>query len=55
MYLPPGHHRALRREARERGISLTKRHGIDEALALDTHFRVFRTGPGRRRAFRVTP
>ncbi|MBI5481020.1 MAG: hypothetical protein HY906_19335 [Deltaproteobacteria bacterium] len=24
VYLPPGHHRALRREARERGISLTE-------------------------------
>ena len=29
--------------------------GIEEALALDDHFRVYRFGPGRRRAFRVLP
>ncbi len=29
--------------------------GIDEALAFDDHFRIYRFGPGRRRAFRVLP
>ncbi|MBI5481021.1 MAG: PIN domain-containing protein [Deltaproteobacteria bacterium] len=36
-------------------FALMERHGIDEALALDAHFRVFRAGPGRRRPFRVVP
>jgi uncharacterized protein len=36
-------------------FALMERHGIDEALALDAHFRVFRAGPGRRRSFVVIP
>jgi len=29
--------------------------GIEEALAFDDHFRIYRFGPGRRRGFRVLP
>lgn len=32
-----------------------ERRGIEEVLAFDEHFRVYRYGPGRRRAFRVVP
>lgn len=32
-----------------------ERRDIGEALAFDGHFRVYRFGPGRRRAFRVLP
>lgn len=34
---------------------LMEREGIEEALALDAHFRVYRYGPSRRRAFVVRP
>jgi predicted nucleic acid-binding protein len=36
-------------------FALCERHGIDDALALDAHFRVFRAGPRRQRALRVLP
>ncbi len=32
-----------------------EREGIEEALALDAHFRIYRYGPARRRAFLVGP
>lgn len=32
-----------------------ERRGIDEVLAFDDHFRIYRFGPRRRRAFRVLP
>lgn len=32
-----------------------ERRGIDEVLAFDDHFRTYRFGTGRRRAFRVVP
>ena len=36
-------------------FALMERARIDTALALDHHFRVYRYGPDRRRAFRVLP
>ncbi len=35
--------------------ALMERLGITEALSLDDHYRVYRYGPERRRAFRVLP
>lgn len=32
-----------------------ERRGIGEVLAFDDHFRTYRFGPGRRRAFRILP
>lgn len=34
-------------------FALMERHRIDEGLAFDEHFRIYRYGPGRRRAFRI--
>ncbi len=36
-------------------FALMERLGIDEAFAFDTHFLVYRFGPGRQRAFRRSP
>jgi predicted nucleic acid-binding protein len=36
-------------------FAVMERRGIDEALTLDRHFRIYRYGPGRRAAFRVLP
>jgi uncharacterized protein len=36
-------------------FALMERVGIQEAFAFDTHFRIFRFGPARRRAFTVIP
>lgn len=35
--------------------ALMERLGITEALSLDDHYRIYRYGPERRRAFRVLP
>ncbi len=35
--------------------ALMERLGITDALSLDDHFRIYRYGPERRRAFRVLP
>lgn len=35
--------------------AVMERLGITEAVSLDSDFRVYRYGPGRRRAFRVAP
>lgn len=35
--------------------ALMERLGITEALSLDDHYRIYRYGPERRRAFRVRP
>jgi predicted nucleic acid-binding protein len=34
-------------------FALMERHRFDEALAFDNHFRIYRYGPGRKRAIRV--
>lgn len=36
-------------------FALMEREGIDTALSLDHHFRIFRHGPDRARRFRVLP
>lgn len=36
-------------------FALMERLGVDEAFAFDAHFRVYRYGPARRRAFHVFP
>ncbi len=36
-------------------FAVMERLGIREALAVDRHFRLYRHGPGRSRAFRVVP
>ncbi|MCU0727124.1 MAG: hypothetical protein MUE73_15285 [Planctomycetes bacterium] len=36
-------------------FAVMERHGIEEAFALDDHFRLYRYGPGRRRSFGVLP
>ena len=36
-------------------FALMEGRGIEEALAFDAHFRIYRYGEGRRRAFRIVP
>jgi hypothetical protein len=68
VYLSPAQHRALKREAKAAGISMTELvrqivadrvegrqflHVHDKRPAFDSHFRIYRFGAGRKLAFRI--